>query len=224
MKQHYFRDGGVWLSGSTVYLPQPSDGAEFARTVDESQPRPGVTWFNWKAHVYEEKPFKHIRDFFLPTPFGLAEVQDIQPLRPNTPEFWQDYGEPLKEFADWCEMFASCVGYMSEWEGGKAKGEDAARMVQQSHWALSGLAQSAAPSFRLNTERNAVEEVRVSAGLLASYALMFLWDRMERRRALRCQNCGRYFVSNEHRARYCSPRCRNTAQSRRHRANKENVK
>jgi hypothetical protein len=118
-------------------------------------------------------------------------------------------------------MFALSVGYMSQWEGGTTNGEDATAAVQQSYRALSALAQAAVPSFRFNPERNRVDEERVSAGLLASYALMFLWDRVDGRRALRCQNCDSHFISDEPRARYCSPRCRNTAQSRRYRSKKE---
>ena len=68
-----------------------------------------------------------------------------------------------------------------------------------------------------NVALDDVEDTRRSAGLLASHALMLLMDRTDGRRCLHCAKCDRYFVSNDRQARYCSPRCRNAAQSQRHR-------
>ena len=224
-QRHHFRDGGIWhpsIMGSEISSSTAEEAEEYARQRAGARPQPHVTWFNWLLHFYEEKPSDHIRDFFLPSAFGLSsEIKKNIPVPcPNTPEFWQSYGEPLREFTTWCEMFAEAVKYLGQWEGGNQEPEPgtAAYAVRSAHWVLSGLAQSAAPSFSFNPEKNRLEEQRVSAGLLASYALMFLWDRMAGRLALRCQNCQQYFVSNEQRAKYCSPRCRNTAQSRRYRA------
>jgi hypothetical protein len=166
---------------------------------------------------YEEKPLKAIRDFFLPTRFGAAgEVQEQVPIPcPNSRTFWDVYGEPVWEFTRWCERFTEAVVLISEWAG--EGGSFAFRAVCDAHSVLFELARSAAPNFHFNVKKNTVDEDRVCAGLLASYALMFLWDRMEGRRALSCRNCSRYFVSDERQARYCSPRCRNTAQKRRSR-------
>ena len=219
-KRHHFRDGGIWHSWLTTVEPSgttPDAAEQAARRYLDEDPKPGATWYKWLTHMYEEKPLQHIRDFFLPSPFGLyREELEFDFPCPNTRQFWESYGEPVWAFVEWCEIFASAVDYLSGWSGGKI--DDQSRAVLQSHCALSGLAQTTAPSFRFNPERNTVDEERVSPGLLASYALMFLWDRVEGRRALRCQNCSSYFISNEHRARYCSPRCRNTAQSRRYRS------
>jgi len=87
---------------------------------------------------------------------------------------------------------------------------------------LRCLAESAALQFEFYPGRvRILDEERTPAGLLASFALMFLWDLRDGRRALRCKNCSLYFVSDEYRAAYCSIRCRNTAQSRQYRAKKE---
>ncbi|MGA9623920.1 MAG: hypothetical protein WBQ65_05580, partial [Bryobacteraceae bacterium] len=213
VKKHHHRAGGIWLSQmvSPIFPPQAAEDA--ARRFAEEGAKPGITWFNWQSHIYEEKPLQDIELFFRP----VWKDEPVNPPCPNTPLFWKSYGEPVWEFTHWCEMFTLSVDYISQWEGGKTNSENAAA-VQHSHWALSGLAQSAAPTFRFNPQRNSVDEQRVSAGLLASYALMFLWDRVEGRRALRCRNCDRYFVSDVKRANYCSPRCRNTSQKRRSRA------
>ena len=72
-----------------------------------------------------------------------------------------------------------------------------------------------------NVPLDDLDDTRTSAGLLASYALMFLWDRKAGRRCLQCAHCNHYFVSNARQARYCTPRCRNTTHSQRHRAKKK---
>jgi hypothetical protein len=226
--RHHFRDGGIWHPWVSISSPSgttPTDTDDAVKEIKTSAAKRGVTWFDWKTHIYEEKDLKHIRDFFLPTAFGLpSEIEEeIEIPCPKTRNFWECYGEPVRQFTRWAENFALAVDYLSRWSGG-ARNADESRAVEDSYWALGGLAQSAAPWFRFHVERNTIDEARVSAGLLASYALMFLWDRMEGRRALRCQNCNAYFVSNEPRARYCQERCRNTAQTRRHRAKKAHQK
>jgi len=172
--------------------------------------------------VYGEQPLKFIRAFFLPSTFGQKEPNEerFTPPPPLSPPFWRCYGEPVSAIAYWCRKFTECIDCMSLWQGRDAAEAD----VQYAFTNLSALADSAAPAFRFNPKRNALDEARVSPGLIASYALMFLWDRMEGRRALRCQNCQAYFVSDETRARYCSPRCRNTAQARRYRSQKDGTK
>lgn len=219
-KRHHFRDGGRWTpsrSDTRHIDTTPKKAENAARKFADKGPKPGVTWFNWMNHVFEQKPLDYIEPFFRP-------VWKDEPLNlpcPNTRKFWRCYGEPLQEFTLWCEMFALCVDHMSQWDVDKAKKEDAVHTVRQSFWALEGLAAGAAASFGFNHKTNTLDEKRVSAGLFASYALMFLWDWQAGRRALSCQACKRYFVSNETRARYCSPRCRNTAQKRRSRARQE---
>jgi len=222
-KCHYFRDGGVWLERRFLREPLDAQAIEAeARQLTDERPKPGLTWFEWTSHTYEERALDHVRPFFSATPFSsLGKVRErIQPPCPHFPGFWECYTEPVWEFAYWCEMFALAVDHMSKWEAGGTNVERTLEVVD-SYWALDGLAQSVAPRFSFNPERNTLDEERVSAGLLGSYALMFLWDRVERRRALRCQNCHAYFVSDEARARYCTPRCRNTAQSRRYRSKKD---
>lgn len=233
-KRNHFRNGGIWFAGRTTteVAATTAERAEENAFEIGRDPQPGVSWFNWTTNFYEEKALEHIRDFFLPTPFGhRSEVQmkDILFPCPDTPEFWRTYGEPIHEFTHWCEMFTLSAGYLSKWKIDKEElgiinrelqpSQYAATLTaQQSHRALGGLAQSAAPAFQFDLLKDTLDEERVSAGLLASYALMFLWDRADGRRTVSCRNCQRYFVSDEYRARYCSPRCRNTAQSRRYRS------
>jgi hypothetical protein len=186
------------------------------------RPKSGVTLLNRGSHVYEQEPLDAIREFF-PYLSRKNRGAPFYPPCPNQGAFWAEYGEPILKFTLWCRLFTRAVEHLSQWAGNPAADdlEWETVAVDRSFRTLSGLAQSAAPSFSFNRARNTLDEPRESAGLLGSYALMFLWDRMEGRRALRCKACGRYFVSNEHRARYCCVGCRNTAQSRRSRAKKK---
>ena len=58
----------------------------------------------------------------------------------------------------------------------------------------------------------------LSTSLLGTLAMMALLDLTEQRRILTCETCGGVFVTKAYQARYCSDRCRFTAQKRRHRA------
>ena len=220
---HHFRDGGIWHSlvqeGEIVCCGEDCDTT--ARKAVASDPKPTVTWFDWMSHLYEEKPLDYFRQFF-PGPQHNEWVESFAPPKPITANFWKAYCEPTRDLCRWCENFALSVDYLSGWGGGRGSDSEQGK-AEQAHWFLVGLSQSAAPTFRFHAGRNSIDEVRVSAGLLSSYALMFLWDRMDSRRALRCGVCDRYFVTDEQRAEYCSPRCRNTAQKRRFRARRSNT-
>jgi hypothetical protein len=140
--------------------------------------------------------------------------------RPHSREFWLEYGEPVDHIAAWAETFARSVRYVSQRVGERRERGTQVIDVIEAQCILSSLAEGVTPTFVFSPETDDLNERRLASGLLASYALMFLWDRIDGRGALQCQNCGEFFVSDEPRAQYCSPRCRNTAQSRRYRLKK----
>jgi hypothetical protein len=177
------------------------------------QRRPEARWVSLQSHASYEAT-SELLDFFPRLGWNWGSYA---PPRPLTPEFWRQYGEPVWEFAHYCSgVFGPAVDIMCGVETDPARsGPDT---VQRAFRAISALALAAAPSFSYDESTSAVTEERVSAGLLASYALMFLWDFAAGRRCLRCRTCDRYFVSNDQRARYCSRTCRLTAQSRRYRS------
>ena len=207
---HHVRRGGTWGSTSLNWDPNNAGGPHYPATSH-------VTWLNTWFRTYRECPLEEIRDFF--TPLRGPNLDQFTPPCPLSYFFWRCYVEPGASIAYWCSTFALAAEAMSNGRGAERTSAESHR-AQAEHEKLSELAGTVAPAFALNTERNTVDEVRVSPGLLASYALMFLWDRMENRRVLRCQNCDAHFISDEARAGYCSQRCRNTAQSRRYRARK----
>lgn len=215
---HSFRDGGRWKFA--IRSGSPASNAEDAlRHLEQYRLKPGITWFNLYTNLYEEDSFESLRRYWSPEaqnsfePFVLTDPSQHGWM---ADEFWKHYGEPVSEVGLWCNFFERAVELTSD-RSGVAEIDLAERSCRM----LNGLAQGAAPSFRFDPKQDTFYEERASAGLLASYALMFLWDRVASRRAFRCRNCQRYFVSNEHRAGYCSSTCRNTAQSRRYRAKRK---
>jgi hypothetical protein len=57
--------------------------------------------------------------------------------------------------------------------------------------------------------------------LISSLAMMVVQDMVEQRRIRFCEACGVLFLSSAPQARYCSTRCRNTAEKRRLRARRK---
>ena len=235
----YIRQG-EWkaLSERTVFLPQ--------NEVTRFQQRHGVDLRNSARLLHldamgdpagAEEMIKHDapQAFFsfggFGNQLGLADLhrsffptvakEDVSGLPlPNSVEFWPIYSEQTVEFRQAVEFFTHHVTMLSNPSsqvsiGGRWSLEEA--QIQLSAWASA-----VAVAYRF--PRSTVDEIRSSPGLLASYALMYLWDLKAGRRVLTCGNCGQYFVSDEHRAKYCSPRCRNTAQTRRFRAKKKRSK
>jgi hypothetical protein len=82
---------------------------------------------------------------------------------------------------------------------------------------LEGLASSIGRPGRFLLAKRRIQRELVSPSLLASFSEMFLRDLEKGRSAFRCAMCDQYFVSDEIRAQYCTPRCRNTMQRRRQR-------
>jgi hypothetical protein len=197
----HIRRGSEW--DSTDFVVDPPTNPH-ARDLD-------WCWWSLMGRAETILPAQ-VKDYFLPALVGASDK--VLPC-PRSEPFWRSYGEPILNIVRWCEAFGLSVDALSELAPGS--GELSSQVAEDAFKVLSRLADSCSPSFTFDSAKRTITEERVSAGLLASYAQMFLWDRVAGRRAIRCHNCGSYFVSDEHRARYCSPTCRNTAQSRRYR-------
>lgn len=221
--EYHYREGGKWFTYfegrdqerrfSTTTRPQIESGEKdsVTRPVDGRRPEQRITWLSDSVHEYERTALSEKRVFF--DPWYCSE--GFSPWRPGSIAFWRVYAEPVQEIAYWCRVFTNAVNWLS----GSTRRDD---FFKESFRIIKNLAESVTPSFELYPTRTVVlDEARISPGLLASYALMFAWDLVEERCVIQCKRCDRYFVSDEHRARYCSPRCRSTAQSRRYRANKK---
>jgi hypothetical protein len=204
----YLRTGGIWRR-EDLSVPLSTERewvAEEARRLDVPPPDWPSSFNRWSRDTYADR---RMSSQFFP----LAGFENI-PL-PNSRDFFRVYGEPVWEIAQWAMAFERQAVALS-------KEDIQAEDFQHALAFLTEVASAASPTFQRYRDGK-VEEVRVSAGLLASFALMVLWDFEEGRRVHACKNCKNYFVSKDQRAGYCSVTCRNTAQSRRYRAKKKNV-
>ena len=136
---------------------------------------------------------------------------------PESEAFWATYGEPvgwllgaasqlriavLDLSADPASVEESAVDYLYRMD--TAVGH------------LHNLLAPVQPSLTVGADGQYHQTWRTRS-LLSSFALMALLDLTEQRRVLTCQTCGRVFVSGAYQARYCSKRCRGTAQKRAYR-------
>jgi hypothetical protein len=238
LQLRYVRSGGIWRS-------EIQDGhwtSDRSMAVQEGQQfetPPEYSRNPWNRATYAERsksvgffpiigeldakllpPESLGEDPFAPYPNFLEKFVDPRgdgdreiaiaattPL-PGSRKFFDVYGERVRDIADWAMQFEDAVRELNSVKAHRGLGF------------LAEIATAASPTFRLGT-RGDLEEVRVSAGLLSSFALMVLWDFEAGRRIHDCKNCGMYLVSRDRRAGYCSVTCRNTAQSRRYRAKKK---
>ena len=215
----YYREGGIWDSRLSMIVPGERNPIGVATARSWAQDHRGrVTWLDLDFYGRREEPLDHLRRYFTD-----SDNAGFRPDLPNGEQFWRRYCEPLDDFAHWASrIFRESVENLSRWQSDRVNDFDARLTAQRAHSKLNSLAAPAAPSFRFRPDTGRIDEERVSAGLLSSYALMVLLDREDGRRALKCNNCAAFFVSNESRAGYCSERCRNTASNRRYRTRKRN--
>ena len=209
----YVRSGGLWQDVWDEREPTNDSkrAEEEALQFDGPHDYP-LDLLNRDAYVnrrFSARFFPTLGELSLSTvgsgvPYSVPSV----PL-PGSPKFFDVYGEQVGDIAHWASGFEQVVKEIC------VNGERARSGALR----LADLASAASPTFRLS-KKGDLEEVRVSAGLLASFALMILWDLEDGRRVFECKNCGKYFASKDARAGYCSVMCRNTAQSRRYRAKK----
>ena len=229
----YARTGGLWRQASREGFLCEVRSEALAEEYEMNEEPPRVHTLGWGGEHFQYRETlacffpldggpmaakwaeeRHLTEEYYP---GKPARQEYVPTRsvplPGSKEFFEVYGEPVGAITYWALAFERAVLALS------------GMMHDQAHAAsglslLADLASSADPAFRFGRPGE-IEEVRVSAGPLASYALMVLWDLQEGRRIHPCKKCGDYFVSRDTRAGYCTVRCRNSAQTRRHRDKKK---
>ncbi len=238
----YVRRAGQWSeTGATTEIPDPPLTEEEATPerlydaipsamntlADRAQdiwPAPGALVWRWKQHDRQEQDLgRALRRYFPDVPHFVSHAHTYP--RPCSEDFWSSYGEPVAEFARWALRFKEAVESVSQMETPRKNPTEAdrqrIRVENEALLFLEGLSGTVGTPRRLRPgTRNLVRYV-VAPSLLSAFAEMFLEDAELGRRALRCDTCGMFFVSDEPHARYCSVRCRNTMQRRRQRQRAE---
>ena len=130
----------------------------------------------------------------------------------SSPDVWKVYREPLDAFITFSRRFLQAAVALTEIRvdtlfsgppGDVSSPEGAVSYLRT-------VAQEQA-SFPVSVQRRSVAMRLTSASLFSHLALMLLFDSQSNRRLAQCKTCNRVFASDDPRALYCSPRCRNTS-------------
>src|SRR5660397_205993 len=219
---------------SLVHIePDPAWGplGEFARVYPEifrSEASPPATEFGpiWRglevlARYFPGIPEEYVGSLELPAPLSQ--------------KFWREYGERVADFVGFAERLQSAIYYLTDTpletalEHGQVtmspemvlstgSGYDFWRGVR----IINALLASSAPHLVITPDMT-LSYAWSFPSLVSSFAMMIVQDIIEDRRVRSCDTCGVFFLSSSPRAKYCSPRCRNTAEKRRHRARKKSL-
>lgn len=174
-------------------------------------------------------PNRFLHEYF---PKGNWKATDYPEIpRPDNPEFWAVYQEPVKEFVRRVVWLNDAIGglgsvppsvhhYVSS---GLDLPDLDADVAASDFWyglsLINSLTASVSPIMEVvaDGEHAVLRERWVFRSLLASMAMMIHRDLVRGARAYVCKNCGTPFTSSSPKAGYCSLTCRNSAQKRRQR-------
>ena len=150
--------------------------------------------------------------FFPSIPKKQVETYLYPP--PLSPPFWEIYSESVSDFL----MGIYALSDALRWLNKSPIPSDPLKSTPDpvGFRLLNNLVSSS--SIVLVTDRDGSyrQEWR-AASLLGCFAMMALQDLTQQRKVLACERCNRLFVTEAYQARYCSDRCRHTAQKRRYR-------
>lgn len=137
--------------------------------------------------------------------YGVLCTEAVSAQDLNNPKFWTNYREPLQRFLEVAKSFEECLTLLSEDET-----KEAGIKV------LNDLLLDGVRGIQVITSHQGLSVVLVAA-LHGTLALMLVLDMLSGKRPVRCENCGKVFVSGIYNTRYCSDRCRFVAQKRSYR-------
>lgn len=213
----YSRTNGDWLQTEKVIALDNTGSNKFSHTRPREHAKVfgdnvPARWRLW-IDVHEGIPFgpgvvhcsgedaeDYLSDFILLEPGG-GDVSHIYPL-PLTDAFWRCYREPLNEiFRAVLVLHDATVGALNK--------DNATNDCTK----LNVLLDEA--SMRLQVAEDGTYRCMYSfPSLLASFACMIALDLEEQRRVFSCPECQKLFCSHAYQSSYCSPRCRNRANTR----------
>jgi hypothetical protein len=138
--------------------------------------------------------------------------------KPLTEEFWRIYAEPVEDFLEHAGWLIAALHRVASPPTFRSKGSEHGLGLET----LNTLAGRVSPVLELNDD-GSFRQGWGTNSLLASLATMAIFDIGGSQRVLRCETCGRHFVTPAYQAKYCSDTCRSTAQKRRSRAKKKRI-
>lgn len=142
------------------------------------------------------------------------EVETYLYPPPLSPPFWKIYSEKWWHFFRGVFDLQDALLYLNESADYSDKQSKTNRSKGFS--LLNDLVSSSSMVLGTNRDGSYRQEWR-AASLLGCFAMMALQDLTQHRKVMSCERCNRLFVTEAYQARYCSDRCRHTAQKRRYR-------
>jgi len=175
-------------------------------------------WEKWDAPMEPglPKPKERLDEGWV-SYFPTVPTQQAQTYpypQPLSEDFWQLYAEPVPLFVTHALRLKTALLLLAE---------KMPHTIAGGLDILQGLLNSISPTLELCKD-GSLRQRWVAPSLLASYTMMALQDLSADRSILECENCKKLFTSTKYQARYCSDKCRRTAQKRRYRARKETTK
>jgi hypothetical protein len=148
------------------------------------------TWANYFPYASKEEA----ETYFYPLPYSYG--------------FWHRYAESVDAFLAGALFLRDALAGINDQadEGKRYRG------IQMLNQLVSN-----ASMVLDQSEDGTLQQEWLFPSLLSCFAVMALQDLTQQRRVLSCDNCNRPFVTEAYQARYCSDKCRRTAQKRRYR-------
>jgi hypothetical protein len=162
---------------------------------------------------FHQESFKDTWARFFPS-IPKKEIETYLYPLPLSPPFWEIYSESISDFF----MGLLALRYALIWlnESVDQSNKDAESQRRIGFRLLNNLVSSSSMVMSSAPDGSFRQEWR-AASLLGCFAMMALQDLTQQRKVIRCEKCNRLFVTEAYQARYCSDRCRHTAQKRRYR-------
>lgn len=146
-----------------------------------------------------------------------TEKQNIhQYPTPGTDEFWNQYVEPTRHFILGAKALRNAVDLLQSIKPLKDRTDEDKNNIFRGMTLLHCLIAPAQLALT-PTDEGGFSQHWVTTSLLSSLATMVLQDLTGGRRLLRCETCGTLYLTDAYQSRYCSDKCRHTAQKRRYR-------
>ena len=149
--------------------------------------------------------------------FRLAERDTYSYPVPESDQFWAEYCEPVGWLLGAASQLREALLQLNPDTELAETPESFLYRIDAGMRSLHNLLSPVQPSITVDSSGQYRQTWRATS-LLASFSLMAMLDLTEHRRVLTCRTCGRVYVSAARAARYCSTRCRGTAQKRAYRA------
>ena len=185
--------------------------------VPKGWPKPSVLIQKLHNNIWVEEQFSETWSRFFPEmPNGNWENYSY-PI-PTSEEFWKLYAEPVDEFLAGVHTLSWAFDGLSHNNPIATASEKDEQSSRRGIKILNALVAPVSTKIIRLEDGSSFEQRWVAPSLLSLFAMMLLQDLTEKKRVLRCPVCGKRFLSDAYQARFCSDKCRYTAQKRRFRS------